>query len=120
MLTINGRRFAINDAEFNAAAASADTVCEGYARANQRGVLLLDATRTPRVQVVNNRFGEVFLVSAALRQNGRKRYMHGLCTIDEQWLGLTSYQTSRECAEKALQDFIEAMKKPDGTIQQAA
>lgn len=102
MITISGKKYARTDAEFTASLFNPGGTCSGFYKPRKNGVLLMDMQKEPFAFVVNNKYKEVFFVSA--RAEGNKiRYFHSTTSADEATLGITGYMQSHELAQSVIE-----------------
>lgn len=90
LITIGERRFARKGTQ-------PELPCDGTFAPNQGGLLFCDMAGEPFAQLVNNRFGERFFVTAYRHSDGRIYYMHGLRIADKEKLGLPECYVDEEC-----------------------
>ena len=90
MLIFNGKKYARNDAEFTASLFDASGTCNGFYKRIKGGVQLFNMQRELTAFIVDRSNLERFVVSAGMA-NGRARYMFGLSTAAEQWLGIAEH-----------------------------
>ena len=74
----------------------------GTYKIRKNGILFHKPTGEPFAFLVANRHDERFFVTCSKQDDGRLRYMHGLCSTDEDYLGLAdlSYREERETARR--------------------
>jgi hypothetical protein len=97
VLTINGKHFAQNDAEFLNSLFNAGGTCSGYYKKLKRGIRLYNMQKELFAFVVNNRHSERFFVSASI-VNGKPWYMYALTDKDKHYLELDTVSFSGEAA----------------------
>jgi len=71
MITLNGKKFAKNDAEFTASLFSAGGTCAGYYKRNKRSVTLMNMQRK-KIGVINSHG----VLCCATNINGKTWYSH--------------------------------------------
>ena len=88
MLIFNGKAYAKSDKEFTESLFKPinGQTCNGFYRKLKGGIKLFRPDWTLEAFIVD-RANEKFAVSASL-VNGKPRYMFGLCSYTERWLGL--------------------------------
>jgi len=87
MLTINGKKYVKNDAEFTDTLFQAGGTAYGYYKKLKNGIQLFNMQKELFAFIVNNSRGEVFAVSA-IKFEGKARYSFGIDSITEKLLGL--------------------------------
>lgn len=106
MIIFNGVKFAKNEKELTESLFSKDGTCSGYYKVTKRGIQIMDLQNNIIAFIVNNGYGERFIVSASRCDNGRIRYMFSTCHKVEKLLSLEElgYRgTIREC-ERVLKE----------------
>ena len=98
MIVFNGKKYAKNDNEMVESLFHAGGTCVGFYKTRKDGVLLSDLQKIPRVFLVN-RPNEKFAVSAHKTDDGKIRFMFGICSLDEEWVGLTGLQNTYDAIE---------------------
>lgn len=88
MINFNGVKFAKNDKEFTSSLFETGGTCVGFYKATERGVQLMDSHKSIIAFIVNNGYGERFIVSATRIDNGRIRYMFSTCHRVDRLLSL--------------------------------
>jgi hypothetical protein len=88
MLTFNGKTYAKSNKEFTESLFKPinGMTCNGFYRKVKGGIKMFRPDWTLEAFIVN-RPNEKFVVSASV-VNGKPRYMFGLCSYAEKWLGL--------------------------------
>lgn len=87
MITINGKKYAKNQAEFTESLFASDGTCVGFYALRKNGVLLSDMQNKPFAMAVERGYSTWF-VSASRREDGRMWYMFALSSADEKTLGM--------------------------------
>lgn len=106
MLIFNGKKYAKNDAEFVESLFDASGTCNGYYKRIKGGVQLFNMQRELTAYIVDRSDLERFIVSAGMH-DGKARYMYGLSTSAEQWLGFIGEQKfSREREAINVMQFV--------------
>lgn len=95
MLTLNGRTFARNNAEFTASLFSPGGTCTGFYRRTPKGAYLYNMQRT---LVGFLKCGDQFtgMVSAHKCDDGRTRYMYAADSALERMVGFDTLVYSRQ------------------------
>ena len=83
MITYNGKKYAKNDREAVESLFDRTGTVNGFYKRTASGLVLSDLQGTERVFV---RHSDGLTVTCH-RYNGRLRYMYGLCSSDERWVG---------------------------------
>jgi len=97
MLIFNGKKYAKNDAEFVGSLFDPSGTCNGYYKRLKHGVKLYNMQRELTAYIVDRSPLERFIVSAGTHA-GKDRYMYGLSSTAEQWLGTTGNTFARDRA----------------------
>ena len=105
MLTIQGRKFARNDAEFTSSLFDPSGTCAGYYKQVPAGVRLLDMQKRIFAFIKYNGF-DPFAVSAS-PEGKRTRYMYGMTDGDEKTLGLSGLRYMEKSA--AIRQAVESL-----------
>lgn len=95
MLIFNGKKYAKNDAEFLDSLFDPSGTCNGYYKRLKHGVKLYNMQRELTAYIVDRSPLERFIVSAGMH-DGKARYMYGLSTAAEQWLGVAENTFARD------------------------
>jgi hypothetical protein len=95
MLIFNGKKYAKNDSEFVESLFDASGTCNGYYKRLKDGVQLFNMQRELTAFIVDRTDRARFVVSAGMH-DGKARYMHGLSSAAEQWLGVAENTFARE------------------------
>ena len=95
MLTFNNRTFAKNAAEFTSSLFTPGGTCSGFYKKTVNGVRLYDLQNVLVGLIVDNRYGERFIVSAGVC-NGKNFYMNGASSTLEKWLGIDGMTITNE------------------------
>lgn len=103
MIIFNGVKFASNEKEFVNSLFDSDGTCYGYYKKLKKGIRLLDHNKNIFAFIVNNGYGERFIVSASNTEKGI-RYMYSTTTETDKLLGLDKlgYRQKIEECEKIL------------------
>lgn len=88
MITINGKKYAKNDAEFTESLFNPGGTCVGYYKKLKNGIQLMTMQKELFAFMVNNSHNERFFVSAGRLENGKAFYMYGLSDSAARWLGI--------------------------------
>ena len=97
MLTLNGRKFARNDAEFTDSLFTPGGTCAGFYMRTPEGVYLYDMQRTLiGFMKADARF--TGLVTAHTDDTGRTHYMFGACSTLERLTGFDALTYSQQDA----------------------
>ena len=106
MIVFNGVKFAKNDKEMTDSLFSNGGTCAGYYKVTKRGIQILDLQRNIIAFIVNNGYGERFIVSAIRCDNGRIRYMFSTCSKVDRLLFLEElgYKGTIEECERVLKE----------------
>jgi len=107
MITINGRKFAKNNAEFTSSLFVESGTCFGFYKKVRGGCRLYNMQNELFAFIANNRHGERFFVSASIH-DGKPWYMYALTDKDERFLGFDSMSLREEHAIAA--SVFEAMQ----------
>lgn len=105
MILFNGVKFASSDKEFVNSLFDESGTCCGYYKKLKRGIKLLDHNKQIFAFIVNNGYGERFIVSATNTDKGI-RYIHSTDSITDKLLGLDKIgykQKIQEC-ERIIQE----------------
>lgn len=70
----------------------------GTYKLRSNGILFFKPTGEPFAFLVANRHNERFFVTCSRQEDGKLRYMHGLSTSDEQYLGIADLSFSQDMA----------------------
>ena len=95
MFTLNNRTFAKNAAEFAASLFTPGGTCVGFYKQTKNGVRLYNLQNVIVGLIVDNKYGERFIVSAGVC-NGKNFYMNGASSTLEKWLGLDGLTVTAE------------------------
>lgn len=95
MFVFNGKKYALNDAEFVDTLFDADGTANGFYKRVRNGVKLYDMRHNLEAFIVANPRQGYFVVSAS-KHGKRELYMHGLCSLTEKWLGVQDLKMSQE------------------------
>ena len=79
MITFNGVKFAKNEKELTDSLFQSGGTCAGFYKVTKKGVQLMDLSKALIAFIVNNGYGERFLVSANRLDDGRVRYLFSTC-----------------------------------------
>lgn len=108
MITFNGVKFAKNNKEMTDSLFQQGGTCAGFYKVTKRGIQLTDLQRNIIAFIVNNGYGERFIVSATRMDNGRIRYMFSTCSNVDKLLNLEALGymgTIKEC-ERIIKETI--------------
>ena len=97
MITINGRKYAKNNAEFTDTLFDKDGTAQGFYKVYKRRILFMDHQNKPVFTLVRNKHNENMFLSASELDNGKIWYQH-LSTKLEQFLGLDKMSYSEGIA----------------------
>jgi hypothetical protein len=105
MILFNGVKFASNDKEFNQSLFEKSGTCYGYYKKLKRGIRLFDHNKQIFAFIVNNGYGERFIVSATNTDHGI-RCMHSTDSITDKLLGLdqVGYRQKIEECERIIKE----------------
>ena len=106
MLIFNGKKYAKSDSEFVDSLFDASGTCNGYYKRMKRGVQLFNMQGELTAYIVDRGDLERFIVSAGMH-DGKARYMYGLSTVTEQWLGIEENTLARDRQMIAGMQFVE-------------
>jgi hypothetical protein len=97
MITLFSKTYAKNKSEFIRSLFSKQT-CNGFYKQSKKGINLYNIQRNVIAFIKAPANGEnAFIVSAYKSENGKTRYMQGLSTLTELYLGVPeSYKTRTE------------------------
>lgn len=95
MFVFNGKKYALNDAEFVDTLFDADGTANGYYKRLKHGVQLFNMQHELTAYIVDRSPLERFIVSAGMH-DGKARYMYGLSSAAEQWLGTAENTFARD------------------------
>jgi len=87
MLIFNGKIYAKNNKEFTESLFNTSGTCNGFYKRIRSGVQLFNIQHELTAFIVNRSDKDRFIVSAGT-DNGKPRYMFGLSTAAEKWLGI--------------------------------
>lgn len=94
MITVNGKQFARNDAEFTDTLFTRGSTAYGFYKVLKRGggkcIHLMDMQGRLFAAIVGNKHGETFFVDASTLDNGKAYYMHSTSQVTEDALSLPS------------------------------
>jgi hypothetical protein len=88
MIVFNGMKFAKNQTELVNSLFNTGGTCSGLYRKTKNGTKLYKGNGELFAYIVHNDKQGYFVVSAC-EHDGKARYMFGLCSLDEQYLGLS-------------------------------
>lgn len=97
MLTINGRKFAKNDAEFTESLFVPGGTCAGFYKRTAKGVYLYDMRRE-LIGFMRSDSRFTGLVTAYKAESGRTRYMFAACSTLEKLVGFDTLSYSEQSA----------------------
>ena len=97
MLTINGRKFAKNDAEFTESLFVPGGTCAGFYKRTAKGVYLYTMQRE-LIGFMKSDSRFTGLVTAFRTDNGRTRYMFAACSALEKLVGFDTLGYSEQSA----------------------
>ena len=84
MLTLYGKKYAKNKAEFCETLFQRDGTANGFYKVTCSGIIFSDMQGRERVFIRKDGLGPVSVTN----DNGKRRYMFSTATSDESWLGL--------------------------------
>ena len=102
MITINGKKYAKNDAEFIDTLFQGGGTAHGFYKTGKNGIKLFDHKKNLFAFVVNNRHNEQFFVDASIKPDGKSHYMFGTSSLTEKILGITGCGQARELAQEVI------------------
>jgi hypothetical protein len=88
MLVFNGKKYAKNNNELVSSLFHPCGTCNGLYKTSSNGTHLYRPTGELFAYIVHNDKQGYFVVTAHM-DNGKKRYMFALCSVDEKYLGLS-------------------------------
>ena len=101
MIIFNGNKFAKNDKELTDSLFDSNGTCIGFYKKTKRGIQLMNMQKELMAFIVDNGYGERFVVSARRIKN-KIHYMYSTSSIEDKYLGLDKigYRQQIEECEK--------------------
>lgn len=98
MITLYGKKYAANDAEFTSTLFDTGGTANGYYKVRKNGIYLFDMQGNERAFIRKDGLGPV---SVTRNHNGKRFYGFSTSTLDERWLGVPdSYSALVKGAEE--------------------